>query len=122
MAFAGSKDNMQLMLEISTQKSKGKNFLYASVDDDVSWQEWDFENLSEFENNIIEYISNRVNRTIKTVAEVSKEIVRVSSYYLDENGQWICFDEQSSSDKFACYIMSRLTKSEETIKTYKLEN
>lgn len=122
VAFAGSKDNMELMLEICTQKSKGKNFLYASIDDEVSWQEWDFDDLSEFENNIIEYIANRVNRTIKTVSEVNKESVRVSSYYLDENGQWICFDEQSSDDKFACYIMSRLTKSEETIKTYKLEN
>lgn len=65
VAFAGSKDNIELMLEICTQKCEGKKYLYASVDDEVSWEEWDFDNLDEFENNIIEYIANRVDRTVK---------------------------------------------------------
>lgn len=67
VAFAGSKENMELLLEICTQKYDGKKYLYASVDDEVSWQGWDFDNTDEFENNIIEYIAHRVNRTIKTV-------------------------------------------------------
>ena len=65
VAFAGSKDNMELLLEICTQKCDDKKYLYASLDDEVSWQEWDFDNLDEFENNIIDHIANRVNRTIK---------------------------------------------------------
>ena len=77
VAFAGSKDNMELMLEICTQKYEGKKYLYASVDDEVSWQEWDFDNLDEFENNIICYIANRVNRTIKTVTKVNKKISKL---------------------------------------------
>ena len=121
VAFAGSKANMKLMLEICTQKCEGKKYLYASVDDDVSWQEWDFDNLEEFENNIIEYISNRVNRTVKTVTEVENKRFRVASYYLDNNGEWICFEEQNSDCKWFCFITNLLTESKETVKTYKLE-
>ena len=121
VAFAGSKDNMELMLEISTQKCDGKKYLYASLDDEVSWQEWDFDNLDEFENNIIDHIANRVNRTIKTVTEVKNKSFRIASYYLDENGEWICFEDHSSDSKWFCFITSHLTESSETIKTYKLE-
>jgi len=45
VAFAGSENKRELMLEICTQKYEGKNYLYASVDDEVSWHEWDFDNL-----------------------------------------------------------------------------
>ena len=121
VAFAGSKDNMELMLEISTQKCDGKKYLYASLDDEVSWQEWDFDNLDEFENNIIDHIANRVNRTIKTVTEVKNKSFRIASYYLDENGEWICFEDHSSDSKWFCFIIAHLTESSETIKTYKLE-
>ena len=123
IAFAGSKDNMELMLEISTLTLKydGKKYLYASVDDVVSWQEWDFDNLDEFENNIVDYISNRVSRTIKTVTEVNTKNFREASYYMDENGEWACFEDQSSNSKWFCFITSLLTESSEIIKTYKLE-
>ena len=122
VAFAGTKENMELMLEISTQKSGGKNYLYASLDDEVSWFEWDFGNINEFETNIIDHIANRVNRTIKTVTEVSKECFRMASYYLNDDGAWGCFAEDYSDKKWLCAIVSHLTESEETIKTYRLEN
>lgn len=122
VAFAGTKENMELMLEISTQKSGGKNYLYASLDDEVSWFEWDFGNINEFETNIIDHIANRVNRTIKTVTEVSKECFRMASYYLNDDGAWVCFEEDYSDKKWLCTIVSHLTESEETIKTYRLEN
>ena len=121
IAFAGSKDNMELMLEICMQKCDGKKYLYASLDDKVSWQEWDFDNLNEFENNIIDHIANRVNRTIKTVTEVKNKSFRIASYYLDENGEWICFEDHSSDSKWFCFITAHLIESSETIKTYKLE-
>lgn len=72
VAFAGSIDNMKLMLEIGTQKYAGKKYLYASLDDEVSWCELDFDDLNEFENDIVEYIAKRVNRTIKTATPKSK--------------------------------------------------
>lgn len=121
VAFAGSKDHMELMLEISTQKCDGKKYLYASIDDEVSWHEWDFDNLNEFEHNIIDHIANRINRTIKTVTEVDNKSIKIASYYMDANGEWICFEEQSSESKWFCSIMARLTESSEIIKTYKLK-
>lgn len=95
---------------------------YASLDDEVSWLEWDFGNINEFETNIIDHIANRVNRTIKTVTEVSKECFRMASYYLNDDGAWVCFEEDYSDKKWLCAIVSHLTESEETIKTYRLEN
>ena len=120
--FDGSKDNMELMLEICIQKCGGKKYLYASVDDEVSWQEWDFDNLDEFERCIINYIVNRVNRTIKTVTEANNNSFTVASYYMDENGEWVCFEEQSSHSKSFCFIISHLIESSVTVKTYKLDN
>ena len=122
VAFAGTKENMELMLEISTQKSGGKNYLYASLDDEFSWNEWDFENINEFETNIIDHIANRVNRTIKTVTEVSNECFRMASYYLNDDGDWICFEEDHLDSKVFGWIIAHLAKSEEIIKTYQLTN
>ena len=124
VAFAGSKDNMELMLEICTQKCQGKKYLYASVDDEVSWQEWDFNNLDEFENNIIEYIANRVNRTIKTVIKkVKHKSYQKTVYYLNnETNEWVLMEDDQTEDTFVCFIAANKTETEETIKTYKLEN
>ena len=120
VAFAGSKDNMELMLEICTQKCDGKEYLYASLDDEYSWQAWDFDDLGEFESSIISHIANRVNRTVKTVIEAGKNSCRQASYYLDDNGQWVCFEDISSDSKWFCRIAAHIMESGETIKTYKL--
>lgn len=124
VAFAGSKDNMELLLEICTQKYDGKKYLYASVDDEVSWQEWDFDNLDEFENNIIEHIANRVNRTVKTVIKkIKHKSYQETVYYLDnETNEWVLMEDDQTEDKFVCFIAANKTETEETIKTYKLEN
>lgn len=53
IAFAGSKREMKLVLEIFTQKFRGKNYLSASIDDDISWQEQDFNNITDFEESIV---------------------------------------------------------------------
>ncbi len=123
VAFAGSKDSMELMLEICTQKCDGKKYLYASVDDEVSWQEWDFNNLDEFENNIIEHIANRVNRTIKTVIKkVKHKSYHETVYYLDkETNEWVLMEDDRTEDKLVCFIAANKTETTETIKTYKLQ-
>ena len=123
VAFAGTKDNLELMLEICTQKYDGKKYLYASVDDEVSWQAWDFDSLDEFENNIIDHIANRVNRTIKTVIKkVKHESYQVTVYYLDkETNEWVFMEDDRTEDKLVCLIAANKSETIETIKTYKLE-
>ena len=120
-AFAGSRENMELLLEIRTCKYEGKKYLCASVDDEVSWQEWDFDNQAAFETSIIDYIANRVNRTVKTTTVVRKDFYRVASYYLDQDRQWVCMEDQSSDSKWFCRILSGLGESGETVKTYRLQ-
>ena len=122
VAFAGSKEDMKLMLDICTQKFEGKKYLYVSIDDEFSWQEWDYENTDDFENNIIDFIANRVNRTIKTVTKIYRKNCTVASYYLNENKEWVCFEEDSTDIKWFCVIASLLFKSNEIIREYKLEN
>lgn len=123
VAFAGSKDNMELLLEICTQKCDGRKYLYASVDDEVSWQEWDFDNIEDFENNVIAHIANRVNRTIKTVIKkVRHKSYQETVYYLDEEtNEWILLEDHQTEDKLVCFIAANKTETQETIKTYKLE-
>lgn len=122
VAFAGSKDNMELKLEICTQECDGKKYLYASVDDEVSWQEWDFDNPDEFENNIIDYIASRVNRTIKTVIKkVKHKSYQETVYYLDETtNEWIVVNDHRTEDKKFCLIVANKTETTETIRIYKL--
>ncbi len=114
---------MELMLEICTQKCNGKKLLYASIDDEVSWQEWDFNTIDEFENSIIEYIASRVNRTIKTVVQKEKyKSYMVSVYFLDTStNEWILIESNKTENKFICRFAARKTETTEAIKTYKLE-
>ena len=69
VAFSGSNDHVELLLTVYIQRTDGKNYLCATIDDQVTWNEWDFENQAEFQNEIIQYLSNRINQTIKTVIE-----------------------------------------------------
>ena len=94
IAFSGSPQKPELLLTISRTKTEGKYYLYADIDDEVSWQEWDFENQEDFEDAIVEYIAPLVNRTIKTVTEKKKhKYIKTSRYYLSNNNEWILIDE-----------------------------
>ena len=123
IAFAGSREKMDLVLEVFIQRYDGKNWLYASLDDEVSWQEWYYVNLEEFTQNIIDYLVNRVNRTIKTVTEkVKHQSYRQSAYYLDEiSGEWILFENDCTTSPMVCLIAANRTETIETIKTYQLD-
>ena len=116
-AFAGSENDMQLMLEISLQKSRGKKYLYASVDDNVSWQEWDYNDITDFEEDIAKYISDRVNKTIKTVIKKDNNIVTTESYYLADSGEWISFESESIDS----FFLSKIIKPTEIITSYHLD-
>ena len=123
VAFAGSRDKMELVLEVFIQKYDGKNWLYASLDDEVSWQEWDYVNQEEFQQNIIDYLVPRVNRTVKTVKEkVKHQHYREATYYLeDSSGKWVLFEDYTSDSKALCLLLANRTETIETIKTYQLD-
>lgn len=120
IAFSGSSEKPELLLTISGMKTKGKYYLYADIDDEVSWQEWDFENQEDFENAIVEYIAPLVNRTIKTVTEKKRhKYIKTSRYYLNNNSKWILVDEDVVD-----YLLIRLfiTKdsTKEELKSYQI--
>ena len=127
VAFAGTKDNMELMLEILTQKDSERTFLYATVDDDdifwQSWQEYDYNNLDEFEAEIVDYISKRVNQTVKTV--IKKEQYKSYQewvYVLDKNtDDWVLIQEEHTQDSLICRYFAEETETIEFVKTYKLQ-
>ncbi len=118
VAFAGSKDNMKLLLELSIYKcGNNKRFLYASLDDGVSWQEDDFESAAEFEAAIADYIAERLGRTVKTVTVIDKGKVVFETYYLDAD-EWVLLSSETVNGKMASFLAKKLKISGESTETY----
>lgn len=121
VAFSGTKEDSDLLLEIYMTKCKGKSYLSGSLDDDVTWDEFDFDSQLEFENIIADYISEKFNRTIKTIIETKKhDYIRIAEYYLDkETNEWILISDNKVSNST---IKSFINKDslEEKIKEYYL--
>lgn len=92
--LANKCENLELLLIIRIVKVRGKDFLYADIDDEASFQEWDFESTEEFENAIVKYLSPIINRKIKIVTIKKKhKYIKISRYYMDDNDEWILIDE-----------------------------
>ena len=123
VAFAGSEDNMELLLELSTSVDKNGHYLCANIDDEVSFDECDFDSLAAFEDSVIEHISNRVNHTIKTIITKEKEeSYRKSVYVLNEDtDNWTLIEQEYTEDDLVCRYFADKTETIEIIKTYKLE-
>lgn len=123
VVFAGTGDEPQLLCEICTMKGSDETYLYISVedfDDEVSWAENEYADKDAFENAVAEYIAKRVGKTVKTVVKADKSEYRVSSYYLGENDEWVCFEDDSTDEKLITRVASKLAKTGETVKTYAL--
>lgn len=121
VAFSGSRAKPELFLDVSIVKSEGKFHLYADIDDEVSWHEWDYESQEEFENEIVKYIAPMINRTIKTVTEKKKhKYLRYARYYLSDNNEWIFIDEDITDIRFVRLFLFKDSIKEE-IKEYRLE-
>lgn len=127
VAFSGSKEKPELQLELSIMSGVKKggrlHFLYASLDDEISWQEWDFEKTEAFADAIAEHIGPLVEQTVKFVSETKKfRYVREAVYCLDQaTGEWIKQREETAD-----YPLLRLflwkDKRTEYIKTYHMDN
>ena len=102
-AFSGTIDKYDLYISLDIVKRRGKDYLYAYMDDHFEWYEWDYESQNEFEDKIVEYFCENINRTIKTITETKRhKYVRVTEYYLDkETNEWVLI----SDDKVSWLIM-----------------
>ena len=114
-------DNYDLYISLDTAKKRGKDYLYAYIDDHFEWYEWDYESQNEFEDKIVEYFCENINRTIKTITETKRhKYVRVTEYYLDkETNEWVLM----SDDKVSWLIMRPFIEADditEEIKEYHL--
>ena len=56
VAFGGTQENPERILTLSFMKTGGAIYLYADLDDEVSWQEWDFENQRRFEESVADHL------------------------------------------------------------------
>ncbi len=120
-AFSGTVDNYDLYISLDVVKKRGKEYLYAYMEDHFEWYEWDYDSQNEFEDKIVEYFCEHINRTIKTITETKKhKYVRVIEYYLDkETNEWILM----SDDKVSWPIMRPFIEADditEEIKEYHL--
>lgn len=120
-AFSGTVDNYDLYISLDVVKKRGKEYLYAYMEDHFEWYEWDYDSQSEFEDKIVEYFCTYINRTIKTITETKRhKYVRVTEYYLDkETNEWILM----SDDKVSWLIMRPFIEDDsitEEIKEYHL--
>ena len=120
-AFSGTVDHYDLYISLDVVKKRGKEYLYAYMEDRFEWYEWDYDSQKEFEDKIVEYFCERINRTIKTITETKRhQYVRVTEYYLDkETNEWILM----SDDKVSWPIMRPFVETDditEEIKEYHL--
>lgn len=119
IAFAGTAEKPALQLTLTTMKTGGRLYLYADVDDEISWQEWDYDSQAAFEGEIAAYIAPMVNRIVKIVTEKKKQAyMKLSRYYL-EDGRWVLIDEET--EDFRLLRMTILKDSyKEKIREYRL--
>ena len=118
VAFSGSIDEPDLLLELAIDK---KDNLYASLDDEVSWYEFDFENTNEFIENIANYIAPLVNHTVKYIREHEEhKYVRFKILVLDEDKEeWITLEDEKT-DIFLVRPFIPKDRNEEKIKVYNI--
>ena len=98
-AFSGTEENYDLYVSVGVYKKGKKEHFSVYMDDHLEWDDFDYESQEEFEDSIVEFICEKINRTIKTITETKKhKYVRVTEYYLDkETNEWVLmYDEKMS--------------------------
>lgn len=98
-AFSGTVDNYDLYVSLDIVRKRGKDYLYAYMEDHFEWYEWDYDSQIEFENKIVEHFCEYINRTIKTITETKRhKYIRVTEYYLDkETNEWVLMSDEKNS-------------------------
>ena len=65
--FSGTRDNHDLYLSLDICQKRGKEYLYAYMEDRLEFYEWEYKSLEEFENSIADCICEDINQTVKTI-------------------------------------------------------
>ena len=121
IAFSGTDKTPELILTLTHVKRNGKLNLYADIDDEMSWHDWDYDNQDEFENAIVDELCHLMNHTIKTIRETKKHAyLRYARYYQNESNEWVLIDEDIINN-FLIRLFIFRDCSKEEIKIYKLE-
>lgn len=118
VAFSGSIDEPDLLLVVSIDTD---NNLSASLDDEVSWNEFDFENTDEFIEEIVNYIAPLINHTVKYIKEYKKHTsIRFRTLMLDEEkNEWITIADDTTDEIIIRPLIFK-DKTEEKIKVYSI--
>lgn len=98
-AFSGTEEAYDLYVSVGVYKKGKKEYFSVYMDDHLEWDEFDYDSQEEFEDSIVEFICEKINRTIKTITETKKhKYVRVKEYFLDkETNEWVLmYDEKMS--------------------------
>lgn len=116
VAFSGSVDEPDLILEVGIDTDDN---LSASLDDEVSWNEIDFENTDAFVEEITNYIAPLVNHTVKYIKEYKKnKSIHFKRLVLDEEiKEWITLEDEMIDNALARPFITK-DKIEEIIKAY----
>ena len=123
VAFSGNQDNMELMLELYTVVDETGHYLHANIDDEVIFDECEFDSLDAFEASIVKYLTSRINRTIKTIITKDRHKSHHKSVYAfdNESENWFLIEDEHTEDSLVCQYFADKTETVEILKTYKLD-
>jgi hypothetical protein len=107
-AFSGTADHYDLYISLDVIRKRGKDYLHAYMEDHFEWYEWDYGSQNEFEDKIVAYFCEKINRIIKTITETKRhKYVRITEYYLEKKtNEWVLM----SDDKVSWLIMRPFIK------------
>lgn len=98
-AFSGTKDDYDLYISISTYKKRGKECLSVYVEDHVEWDEHGYRSQEAFEDSVVEYICDKINRTIRTITKMKRhKYIQITEYELNQQtNEWILMSVEKTS-------------------------
>ncbi len=93
LRFGGSAAHPLLVLCVFVVQSDGKEWLYADLDDEISWHEWDFPAVEALEEQVVATVVPMVDQVVKTVRETKRfQHLKIATYRQTDGG-WELIEE-----------------------------
>ena len=103
VAFSGTNESPDLVLEIYSQKHDKKAQLYFNLfvaDTEESWQEWDYDNIDLCSEQVAKRISSLMNHTVKFIKKQKKHTyIRTIEQVMDSSGNWQTISDEYTDSK-----------------------
>ena len=114
---AAFSKNHALQISLGVTKKRKTEYLYVFFEDHFEWFEYDYKSQEDFENAVVEYICEHMNRTIKTITEMKRhKYIRVTTFYLDKKtGKWKLMSDDKMSWLFVRPFITEDILEERTI-------